>query len=361
MKLCIKQSDFAQAFAIIARAVSARPTLPVLSHALLKAEGSHLLLCGTDLEVFITTAVRAEIEAEGSFTVPARLLVDFVKALPDEPIVMGLEDNALQLVCGKNDADIRGIPAEEFPLLPKQPDAPQYHLDAPMLKQALEQVVFAAAVAESRPVLTGVHFHLADNKLTLAAADGFRLSVTSIEQTVKQPQAAIVPAKALTELVKLLPDNDTCEFSIMDSRAHFSVADFSMDAQLIEGNFVNYRQIIPQQHATKVLVDVAPLLSTLKTANIIARSADSLVDLSISADRIDISTSAVDTGKYEASVRATVEGEPLTIALNVQFLMQAVQAVDAEAVTMYFNDKAQPVKLESKNFTHVIMPMHIRK
>jgi len=365
MKLCVKQSDFAQALSTVARAVSVRSTLPVLSHVLLKAEGSHLLMAGTDLEIFITTKIHVQrIDKEGAFAVPAKLLVDFVKALPDEPIEIELhEDTSLQLVCGKNDADIKGIPAQEFPVLPEHPDAPQYYLDAPMLKQALGQVVFTAAEDESRPVLTGVLFKLERDKLTLAAADGFRLSVTSIEQAVETPQAAIVPAKALAELVKLLlPEDGVCEFSIMDSRAHFAMSGFSMDVQLVQGNFVNYQQIIPSSHSIKVLVDTAPLLSILKTANIIARSADGgLITLSIGTDRIDISTSAVDTGEYNASVHATVDGKSLTIALNVQYLMQAVQAVDAEFVTMLFNDKAQPVKLESGDFVHVIMPMHIRE
>ena len=369
MKLCVKQSDFAQALATVARAVATRPTLPVLSHVLLQAEGSHLLMAGTDLEIFITTKIHVQrIDKEGAFTVPAKLLLDFVKALPDEPIEIELhEDTSLQLVCGKNDADIKGIPAQEFPMLPEHPDAPQYYLDAPMLKQALGQVVFTAAEDESRPVLTGVYFGLERDKLTLAAADGFRLSVTSIEQAVETPQSAIVPAKALAELIKLLPNNDdldetpACQFSILDSRVHFVIAGFSMDAQLIQGNFVNYQQIIPKSHSIKALVDVALLLSVLKTANIIARSADGLVNLDIGTDRIGISTSAVDTGEYDASVHATVDGKSLTIALNVQYLMQAVQAVDAEFVTMLFNDKAQPVKLESGDFVHVIMPMHVRE
>ena len=124
---------------------------------------------------------------------------------------------------------------------------------------------------------------------------------------------------------------------------------------------VNYNQIVPKSHATKVLVDVKPLLSILKTANVFARSADSLVNLDIGTDRIDISTTTVDTGDYEASVQATVDGDSLTIALNVQFLMQAVQAANAEAVTLYFNNAAQPVKLESGDYTHIIMPMHIRE
>jgi len=372
MKLCIKQSDFAKSLAIVARAVSTRPTLPVLNHVLLRTiewedGNNHLLVAGTDLEVFITAKVRAEVEVGGSFTVPAKLLVDFVKALPDEPIEMELEDNALRLICGSNDADIRGIPADEFPMLPEHPDAPQYYLDAPMLKQALTQTVFAAAQDESRPILTGVLFELERDTLTLAAADGFRLSVTGIEQAVEEPQAAIVPAKALAELVKLLPDDNdpddvpACEFSILGTRAHFAMSHFSMDAQLIEGNFVNYKQIIPQQHTTKAIVDIAPLLSTLKTANVIARSESGLINLDIGTDRIDISTSATETGEYDAPVRATIEGEPLTIALNVQFLMEAVQAVNAESVTLYFNDAAQPVKLESENFVHIIMPMHIRE
>jgi len=370
MKITIKQSDFSQALSIVSRAVSTRPTLPVLSHVLLHAEGSGLLLAGTDLETFITTTIPAQVEEEGSFTVPARLLVDFVNALPNEFIEMELEDGTgtLHLVCGKNDADIKGTDAQEFPILPEQPDVPQFYLDAPLLAQALEQTVFSAATDESRPILTGVYFRLEGEALTLAAADGFRLSVTSIGiQSVPDAQAAIIPAKALAELAKLLPKNKdpdytpVCRFSILKSRAHFGLPDgTTLDSQLIEGNFINYRQIVPTTHQTSAIVNVEALSKVLRTANIFGRQDVGLINLHINELSIAINAPGGEAGDYDSQVHAVVDGPGLDIALNVKFLLQAVQACTTEDVMLYFNDKALPVKLTSEAFTHVIMPMHVK-
>ncbi|HXG35395.1 MAG TPA: DNA polymerase III subunit beta, partial [Dehalococcoidia bacterium] len=212
MKLSCLQENLAKGLSIVGRAVAARSTLPQTSHVVLASDQGRLKLAATNLEISITCWIGAQVEEEGAITVPARLLTDFVNSLPSERIDISLTPRGRQIhiVCGRNEATISGMDAADFPPIPSVEDGGAISLDPGALRTAISQVEFAAAADDTRPVLTGVHTQLEDGQLTLAAADGFRLAVyhLPLSSEVKEKVEAIIPARALRELERLLTDQE---------------------------------------------------------------------------------------------------------------------------------------------------------
>jgi DNA polymerase-3 subunit beta len=383
----ILQSNFKRALDMVGGAVARRPSLPVLTHILINAADGAITLAGTDLEVHIRAKVQGQTVGAGSYTVPYRLLSDFVGALPDEAVNLQVDEagEAVSIECERNKAHINGIPAEEFPLWNDRiyRDGPIATFDPPRLKAALESVVYAAATDESRPILTGVYFVFNDGKLSLAAADGFRLAVREMTLAVNmaKPEEAvsvIVPARAVEDLLKLLPDegNPVAVYVDDDTRAVGfrltldptvgGIAEVEMASSLIEGNFVNYSQIIPTSHSTRVVADCATFATALKRAQIFARYEASLVHLEVVPDegKVRFHAESAEMGEHNGEIEAQVEGEPVHIAFNTVFLRDAIASMPESEFVMEFAGKARPAalfpKVDDKSQVGVIMPMHVR-
>jgi len=374
------QENLSRGLSIVGRAVASRPTLPVLSHVLLSTDQSQLKLAATDLELSIVCWVGAKVEAEGATTVPARLIVDLVNSLPPERIDLSLEEQTLHLRCGNNEADIKGIDAEEFPLLPELDGGQQITLAPDLFRQMIAQVVFAAAVDESRPILTGVLARFEGDTLVLAAADGFRLSVSEarLDEPVPEPISVIIPAKAMNELVRIgseeeepiglyiTPARSQVLFHLQGNAGANEGRIFGIDlvSQLIEGNFVNYQQIVPTSHTTRTVLDTQALLKACRTASIFARSEANVIHLDIDpSGRVQISATSAEMGDSEIDLDATVEGDAIEIAFNVRFLMDVLAVIDTPQVAIETSSSARPGVIRpvgADGFVHVIMPMHIR-
>jgi DNA polymerase-3 subunit beta len=395
MQASCLQENLSKGLSIISRAVATRPTLPVLSHVLLSTEQSQIKLAATDLELFIVCWIGAKVEQPGATTVPARLLTDLVNSLPPERIDLRLTDQTLHLSCARNEADIKGIDAQEFPLIPTvESDAsggvPETSLDPELLRQMISQVVFAAATDESRPILTGVLTRFEEDTLTMATADGFRLSVRSAQLPAPAPQSisAVIPAKALSELARIganeqepismyiTPSRSQVLFHLQGStsadeasRSSTSVFGIDLVSQLIEGNFPNYQQIVPKSHTTRTILNTEEFLKACRTANIFARSEANVIHVSVepgaelSMGRVEITASSAEMGDSVIDLDASVEGEPVTIAFNARFLMDALSVMDSAQVALETSTSSSPGMLKplgSEDFVHVIMPMHIR-
>jgi DNA polymerase-3 subunit beta len=385
MRASCLQENLSRGLSIVGRAVATRPTLPVLSHVLLSTDQGRLKLAATDLELFIVCWLGAKIDSEGATTVPARLLGDLVNSLPQERVDLRLDHQTLHLQCARNEADINGIDAQEFPLLPEGPDDKHILLDPELLRQMIEQVVFAAATDESRPILTGVLARFEDSTLTMAAADGFRLSVreAQLPEPVRQPISVVIPAKALNELSRvsseeeapiglyITPARSQVLFHLQGDAGANEGKVFGIDlvSQLIEGNFVNYRQIIPTSYNTRTILNTEELLKVCKTANIFARSEANVVHLEIEpgedmgGGRVKIAATSAEMGDSLGELDASVEGEGLTIAFNVRFLIDVLSVMDSAQVVLETTSHARPGVLRplgTDDFAHVIMPMHIR-
>jgi DNA polymerase-3 subunit beta len=365
--------------------VATRPTLPVLSHVLLSTDQSQIKLAATDLELFIVCWIGAKVQEEGSVTLPARLFIDLINSLPAERVDLELDNQTVHLTCARNEADINGIDAEEFPLIPNSDVEQRILLDPDLLRQMISQVVFAAATDEARPILTGVLARFEEETVTMAAADGFRLSVRQAQlgEPVPQPMSIVIPAQALNELARISTDEEEpiglfitparsqVLFHLQGDAGANKGAIFGIDlvSQLIEGNFVNYRQIIPTSHNTRTILNTEEFLKACKTANIFARNEANVIHLEIepgqdaNSGRVKMTATSAEMGDSVGELDANVEGDPITIAFNVRFLIDVLSVVDSAQVVLETSNAGRPGVLRplgSEDFVHVIMPMHIR-
>jgi len=377
VKVSCLQENLAKGLSIVGRAVATRSTLPVLSNVMLATDGSRLKLSATNLEIGIVCWIGAKVEEDGSITVPARLLTDFVNSLPPERIDMELtvRTQTLNLKCARFEANIKGIDAQEFPLIPTAGEDSKISLDPSMLRQMIDQVVFAAATDESRPILTGVLARFQGEQLTLAAADGFRLSVRTahLPEPVSEPVTVIVPARALAELSRISGEQEQpIEITITPARnqALFHMANVDLVSQLIEGNFPDYNQIIPKSHSTRTVVSTSDFLKAAKTANIFARDAANIVRLEIvpggelAPGRVTLTATSAEVGDNVGEIDAVIEGEEMEIAFNAKYLIDVLSVVDAAQVALETTTASSPGVIKpvgSEDFTHVIMPMHISR
>jgi len=380
MKISCLQENLAKGLSTVGRAVAARSTLPVLSNILLETDEGRLRLAATNLEIGISTWIGARVEEEGRITVPARLLTEFVNSLPPAQIDMELADRtqSLNLKCARYEANIKGIDAGEFPEVPTAETIGgrnSLHLAADTFRQMIEQSVFAAATDESRPILTGVLAKFHQGGLTLAAADGFRLAVTSADVGVDLDESAkvIIPARALSELVRISDgEEETIELVITPNRNQilFHLGSTDVVSQLIEGNFPDYNQIVPKAHSTRTVVSTQELLKAVKVAFLFARDAANIVRFNIvpgselTPGQIVITGTSAEFGDNVGEIDATTEGEGIEIAFNARYMIDALSVIGTAEVALETSTASSPGVLRpvgGSDFLCVIMPMHITR
>ena len=377
MKVSVLQANLAQGLNVVSRAVSPRSTYPILANVLIAAEEGRLKLSATDRELGITAWIGAKIEEPGATTVPARTLSDLVTTFPNDTIQMELvvRTQTLQLRAGRSNAEIKGIDAQEFPPMPEPDKDAGIELNAGEFKEMIQQVVFAASRDDARPVLTGVLLTVEGKTITMAAADGFRLSVRKAElkSAVEQPMRAIVPARALNELARIASDDkEQVHMMLPPGRGQvvFSLKDAELRCQLVEGAFPEYQQIIPNGHKTRTLVSAEAFLKGAKQAEIFARESSHIARLDIKPGEgkapgtMEISAQSEETGSNDSKMDAIVEGVPILIAFNVRFLREALDVMKSSDVALETTAPAAPGVMHpvgNDDFLHVIMPMHLGK
>lgn len=368
MKLTVMQENLARGLQVVGRAVSGRSTLPVLSNVLLRTEDAGLKLTATNLEIGISAWVAGKIDSEGALTVPARLFADVVNGLPaGERVDLALEgNNALRIKAGRYQTLLRGIDAEEFPVIPSPGERPTTRVKQGELKKALSEVVFAAATDEARPILTGVLTRFSGDRLTLAAADNYRIAVKglalldSVEET-----SLVVPARSYNELLRVLSDSDDpLDIMLATSKSQilFHLEGIDLVSRLIDGQFPNYQQVLPTSHASRAVVDREELLKAVRLSALIASSAANVVKLSLGDESEATVTiaAAADVGDATGEVEAALEGDQVQIAFNARYLQEALQNVDHEQLALEFSGPLSPGVLKptsDDDYVHVIMPV----
>ena len=378
MKVSCLQENLAKGLNIVGRAVASRSTLPVLSNVMLATDNGRLKLSATNLELGVNCWVGAKVEEEGATTVPARLLADFVNSLPPERIDMELvvRTQTLNARCARFEANIKGIDAQEFPIIPTAGDGESAIRLAPEdLRRMIDQVAFAAATDESRPILTGVLARFEGDRLTLAAADGFRLSVRNapIGQSLDQPIEVIIPARALGELARIAADQeDQVEVIITPARNQilFHLNDVDLVSQLIEGKFPDYNQIIPSGHTTRTVLDSSGFLKAARVSHLFARDAANIVRLEVAPGdelmpgHITLEATSAELGDNVGQMDAHIEGDPVEIAFNAKYLIDVLAVVDSAQVVLETTTASNPGVLRpvgDDDYIHVIMPMHLSR
>ncbi len=374
MKLSCLQENLNKGLGIIGRAVASRTTLPITQNVLMTTDQSQLKLAATNLEIAISCWIGAKIENEGSITIPARVLTEFVGSLPSDIISLNLKHHTLELKCGRYEARINGLDAADFPPIPQVGDDFSTKVKAEDLKLAINQVAFAAATEESRPVLTGVQTEFEGSKLTMAAADGFRLAVhrANLIEPVKEKVAMIIPAKAYHELNRLMGNEDQeieITLNSQKSQVLFKLKGIEMVSQLIQGNFPNYSQLIPQTYGTKARIDVAEFLRAIKMAAIFARDGSGIARVivtpgaTVEAGKITISARADEIGDNIGEIDALVDGEAAKIAFNARYLADVLSVVKQAQVSLEVSTPSNPGVIRpvgTDNYDHVVMPMFVQ-
>jgi len=362
------QENLARGLQVASRAVSTRATLPVLANVLLRTEDAGLKLTATNLEIGITAWVPGRVDTDGSLTVPARLFSDIVNGLPaGERVDLELESaTSLRIKAGRYQTHLRGIDAEEFPVIPSPGERPTTRISQRELRRALSEVAFAAATDEARPILTGVLTHFSGDRLTLAAADNYRIAVKtlplldSVEDT-----SLVVPARSYNELMRVLADSDDpVEVMLASSKSQilFHLEGIDLVSRLIDGQFPNYQQVLPTSHTSRAVVDRDELLKAVRLSAFIASSAANVIKLTVGDEGAGTVTiaAAADVGDAQGEVESANEGESVQIAFNARYLQEALQNVDDAQLALEFSGPLSPGVIRptgDEDYVHVIMPV----
>ncbi len=379
MKITCKQQDLSRGLSVVSHAVSNRSTLPILANILLATDNGRLKLSATNLEIGINCWVDCEIHEEGSTTVPAKLLTDFVNSLTQDPldITVPEDSNKVNIKGEGSSANIKGMDASEFPLIPSaEGGEPPVILDAALLKEMIAEVTIAAGEDESRPVFTGVLVQVGNEQLTFAAADAFRLAV----RTAPLPGDAtsrgdiLVPARTLEELGRILPAEGAVQMIVTPNRSQvlFHTEQIDLVSRLIEGNFPNYRQIIPKEHTTRAVVETKTFAARVKSAALFARDSSNITRIKINGGdgsglepgTVTVEATAEDLGDNVGVLNAAVDGPEQQIIFNVRYLSEVLAVIGTPEVAIEVNAPTKPGVIKpvgSADYTYVIMPMHTNR
>jgi DNA polymerase III subunit beta len=376
MKVIGKQSDLLRGLTAVSHAVSNRSTLPILANILFATDAGRLKLSATNLELGITCWVDVEVLEEGATTVPAKLITEFVKSLPAAlvEVTVSTDTQTMNVKSQRSSANIKGMDSAEFPQIPCLDGTP-IAFEAALFKEVVDQVAFAAADDDSRPVLTGVLVQMGDEKITFAAADAFRLAVREVDvPDDDHPRGDIlVPARTLTELARILPDDQQIEMVVPANRSQvvFRTPSLVLVSRLIEGAFPNFRTIIPPSATTCMVADTKELAGALKSVALFAQDSSNIARVKIEpagegqeSGVITIEATAEDVGDNVSTVNASVDGPVLQVIFNVKYMADVLSAIHTPEVQIEGTSATKPGVIRpagQANCVYVIMPMHINR
>jgi DNA polymerase-3 subunit beta len=361
MKLQVTQENLNRALSSVARVANSRGTLPILANVLIKTSNNRLSLAATNLDIAITHYIGAKVSDEGSITVPARLMQDFVSSLPSGVITLELKDTKLHVTTEQYQSVINGIIADDFPVMPAISGGKPWPVSSSEFRKSLQQVVFAASNDETRPVLTGVLLHTIGNKLYLAATDSYRLAEKEVGAN-KNDINLLVPASAMQDLLRILSDGDEAiQITHSEQQVLFQVGDIELVTRLVDGKYPDYKRLIPSGFTTKATLKRSDFMNVTKVSSLFAReSAGSVtIDVDETSQTLSIRSVASQLGENTAAADATITGSG-SITLNSRYLLDALGVLSGESVTFGFNGKLEATLLfdpEAPDYKHVIMPL----
>lgn len=364
MELSVTQENFSRALSAVSRVASSKAGLPILSNILLRTEGNRLLVAATNLEIAATYYVGAKVVKQGSLTLPARLITEFVASLPKGTVDLKTK-GALMTISAENYLSVlNGVDAEEFPELPAidEKKAVAYTIASPDFKQAINQTIITTSNDSTRPVLTGVYWHSIDGSLVLAGTDGYRLAERTLMKS-KSQIAAIVPTSSLQEVLRTINDTiDTIDVLFDDTQVRFRVGDAEVTSRLIDGNYPDYRQLIPKESETVTKIAIGEFTRVVKIAGLFARDVGGSVTLSADADtqKLSVHSIASELGENTSNVDVNVTSSG-QVTLNSRYISEALAVLDGDTIEFRFSGKLSPTVLtvaeKEPNYTHIIMPL----
>lgn len=360
MKIQCKRENLLKGLNIVSRMVKTRATLPVLSNIMLATDQGRIKLIATDLEAAISTWVGGKVDEEGAITIPARTLVEYITTTSDDAITIESQESDIRIKSSHYNATIKGISAEEFPIIPKVQGDPMIKIKASVLKQAILSVSPAAAMDEMRPVLAGILLRSVEDKLKMVATDSYRLAEYTINSKVGEKIDIVLPQRTINELARVLPsDESMIEVLIGDNQAEFRFTDINFVSRQIEGAFPEYEQIIPKSFVYEFTASKNELSEAIKSANIFARESGNNLKLETKENEVAISAATAALGEAVASLKVDSKGDSLSVAFNSKYILDAL-GVLGDNVTFKFAGALNPGLICSKDmseFVYIIMPL----
>lgn len=374
MQAVCPRKDLFEAVQTVGRAVSGRSSLPILSHILAHPQGDTLKLTATDLEMWMECSLPAQIQTGigdddelTGFTAPARVFTEMLGALPDADVVLDRPDggNKIHVRCARSNYNILGLPAEEFPAPPDVETTASFSLSGELLRDMIRQVLFAVSTDETRPILTGVLLAFNGTELKMVATDTHRLAVrTANVQEGEGSATAIVPARAMNEILRLASDEDTISVELAQGQARFSIGGTTMITRLIEGQFPNYERVIPTTHDRKLTLETGEFAKAVKRAAIVARDNANRVVIETEGAQLVLRAESGTVGDVRDEIEVAREGDDIQIAFNARYLNDVLNVVDTEGVVLELTEPLRPGILRpigdnSNDYLCVLMPMQV--
>jgi DNA polymerase-3 subunit beta len=363
MKIMCQRDDLAQKLGVVARAVSARASVQILSGVLLRAEAGRLHLAATDMELSLRSSLEAQTEGDGAVVVPGRLLVDLVRLLPENEVTIEhrAEESVVRIISGPSSSTLHTYAAEDFPRLPDLDAVGTFTVDRESLLDTVSRVSRSASRDESRPVLTGILVRFETGKLVMAATDSYRLSVKETELEGETPELeAIIPARALAELSRIAQSGDSIELGVHENQVVFAADDIWLTTRRIDGQFPNYKQLLPETFEHEVTLPRAELLDVVRRVGVMVQRT-SPIQLRFADGELTVFARTQDVGEAKESLPVAFSGESMEIGFNAEFLREGIESISADELRLRLISPLRPAVIEGDDTdpTYLIMPIRL--
>lgn len=371
MKIVCSQLDLLKGVQNVQALISNRISLPILANILLETQKDRLKLAATDLEVGIKTEIPTEILKEGSITVPAKMLFDIVRELPNQDVQLETTtENRVILTCGKIVFKIMGLPKDEFPVIPDFKDENSFEIPSLLLKNMIQKTIFAISTDETRYQLTGVLLQTSNNNVEMISTDGRRLAYINggkISKNIKNKLDVIVPAKALREASRLIGDKETDDKKMIKLELTENQIVFKLDAtilvsRLVEGKFPNYKQVIPKEHSLSLSLETEKIFGAIKRVSLLAAEKAESIKFELNKDKVIISSMAQGVGEAQEEIEGDFKGNKLEAAYNPRYMLDVLKNIETQQIVMELSNPMSPAvikPLADVNYLYVLMPMRL--
>jgi DNA polymerase-3 subunit beta len=365
MQFTVLQENFQKGLSVVSRAVNQRSPLPVLSNLLIKTDKGRIKVTASDLQITISSWIGAKVDVPGEITVPAKILIDFVNQLSDEKIEMTLDGANLKVITEKAKANFATIPASEFPNLELPEDGNKLSVKSSEILKAIQQVQFASATDESRPVLTGIYLRAEKDVLVIACTDGYRMAEYKLKlaKEVESAVKCVIPARAFADIIKsFVTKSEEIEITINTEKNAVVVRAEDSEAQLrmIEGQYPDYESVLPKEFTTEIRVSKTEILNAIKLASVFAKDIGNSVKISASGESIEAKSQPSETGSDLSKINGELTGDNIEITFNAKYLLDFLNSIDESEIIFKASDSLKPGLFNivgQDNYFFLAMPM----
>jgi DNA polymerase III subunit beta len=367
MKLKITRDNLQQGLAAVGASIPTRTTLPVLSNILIEVGTDSVAMSGTDLDIAVSVTVPAEVDEPGSLTVPAKKLQELARELPEHPVRLSTRGDRLELTCGRATFRLNGMPRDEFPTFPAVDFSKSWKIQGRVLQELIRQTSFAVSTEESRPILNGVLWQLAEGEMRMVATNGHRLARMRVPSTSADAPKAdlIVPPKALAQVERLFSGDDEIEVARSENHIGFRKDGTQVYTRLIEGPYPNYEQVIPKDNDKFAVADRNQLIQVLRRMAVVASDQTHRVRLGFTSNTVRFAVETPDLGEAHEDLEVEYDGEPLDIGFNASYLLEVLRYMPTDEIRLTFRAPERAATIEpsaadgAPDYLCLVMPLRL--